>query len=137
MDFKLDKEFKPAIVELNNFKEDVKNNKHKPLVIAIDRDNNEVYHYHIDIFSDGVDDDRNKFIIERIVKTLLWVVGGYRIYICGSKIVYEHIKNEYSTTRRLCQWLLGNSGTEEDLDLESEDTQYMFNLLIFAFKHIL
>ncbi|MCQ2815665.1 MAG: dopey family protein [archaeon] len=47
------------------------------------------------------------------------------------------IKNEYSTTRRLCQWLLGNSGTEEDLDLESEDTQYMFNLLIFAFKHIL
>lgn len=98
MDFRLDKEFRPAVIELNKFKEDVKNNKHIPLVIAIDRDNNEVYHYHIDIFSDGIDDNRNKFIVERIVKTLLWAVGGYRIYICGSKTIYEHIKNEYSTS---------------------------------------
>jgi predicted NBD/HSP70 family sugar kinase len=33
---------------------------------------------------------------ERIAKTILWVCGGYKIAISGSKYIYENLKNAYS-----------------------------------------
>ena len=29
-------------------------------------------------------------IVERLIKTILWVAGGYKIYISGDKYVYEN-----------------------------------------------
>lgn len=97
MNLKLDPQFKPAIIELNNFKNEVKKLKKKNhLVIALRRGTNEVYHYQLDVYLDGVNDKRNFFIVERLVKTLLWVIGGYEVIIYGSKRIYEHLKKEYS-----------------------------------------
>lgn len=36
------------------------------------------------------------FYAERMVKFLLWAMGGYKVYICGDKKIYEHIKKEYA-----------------------------------------
>ena len=92
----LDKGFKPAIVELRNFFNDVAKAEEKShLVIAVERNNGYVYRKEFDIFADGIDDERNTFIVERIVKSILWVVGGYKIYIAGSHKVYENIKSYY------------------------------------------
>ena len=92
----LDKGFKPAIVELRNFFNDVAKAEEKShLVIAVERNNGYVYRKEFDIFADGIDDERNTFIVERIVKSILWVVGGYKIYIAGSHTVYENIKSYY------------------------------------------
>jgi hypothetical protein len=92
----LDKGFKPAIVELRNFFNDVAKAEEKShLVIAVERNNGYVYRKQFDIFADGIDDERNTFIVERIVKSILWVVGGYKIYIAGSHTVYENIKSYY------------------------------------------
>ena len=92
----LEPEFKPAIVELRNFFSDVKKSKHsKHLVIAVERDNGYVYRKEFDIFEDGIDDERNTFIVERLIKCILWVVGGYKIYIHGSQKVYENISSYY------------------------------------------
>ena len=92
----LDKGFKPAIVELRKFFKDVAEaEKKNHLVIAVERNNGYVYRKEFDIFADGIDDERNTFIVERFIKSILWVVGGYKIYIAGSHTVYENIKSYY------------------------------------------
>ena len=42
-----------------------------------------------------MDDARNCAVIERLVKTLLWVYGGWRICIHGSRVIYAHLKAAY------------------------------------------
>ena len=46
------------------------------------------------------------------------------------------VKNEYSTTRRLNNWLLGINSADGEVDYESEDMQYKINLVIKALKII-
>ena len=93
-----DKGFIPMIVALRSFKEDVKNEAHKTLKICVERNNGYNYVYSLDIFAS--DDDskkkRNFDIAERMIKSILWVAGGYKIYISGDDYVYEHIKAAYS-----------------------------------------
>ena len=91
----LDKGFKPAIIELRKFNEDVQASEKNRLVIAVERNNGYVYRREFDVFKDGIDDERNVFIVERIVKSILWIVGGYKIYIAGSHYIYEQIASFY------------------------------------------
>lgn len=93
----LEPEFKPAIIELRAFFNEVKKYANKQhLIVSIERDHGYIYRKEFDIFPDGVDDERNTFIVERIIKCILWVVGGFKIYIAGSHVVYENIKKYYS-----------------------------------------
>ena len=93
----LEPEFKPAIVELRSFFDDVNKHQNKQhLVVSIERANGYIYRKEFDILPDGVDDERNTFIVERIIKCILWVVGGFKIYIAGSHVVYNNIKKYYS-----------------------------------------
>ena len=46
------------------------------------------------------------------------------------------VKNEYSTTRRLNNWLLGINNIDDEIDYENEDMQYKMNLIIKALKNI-
>ena len=92
----LDKGFKPAIVEIRSFNNDVKNSKDKRhLIIAVERNDGYIFRKELDIFAKGVDDKRNIFIVERIIKSILWVVGGYKIYIAGAHDIYEAISSFY------------------------------------------
>ena len=93
----LEPEFKPAIIELRNFFNDVNKYPNKQhLIISIERANSFVYRKEFDILPEGIDDERNTFIVERLIKCILWVVGGYKIYIAGSHKVFTDIKNYYS-----------------------------------------
>lgn len=92
----LDQEFKPAIIELRKFNEDVKATDHQHLIIAVERNNGYVYRKELDVFADGIDDERNVFIVERLIKSILWVVGGYKIYIAGSKVIADKIASFYT-----------------------------------------
>ena len=93
----LDPNFKPAIIELRKFNEDVAKCENKQhLIIAVERNNGYVYRKELDIFADGIDDERNVFIVERLIKSILWIVGGYKIYISGSEVVYNKIKSFYT-----------------------------------------
>ena len=93
----LDKNFKPAIVELRKYFSDVEKNGNKNhVIIAVERNNGYVYRKEFDVFADGIDDERNTFIVERMVKSILWIVGGYKIYIAGSHTICENLKSYYS-----------------------------------------
>ena len=92
----LDKKFKPAIMELRKFYQDVINsNQVNRLLIAVKRNGGYVYHKKLNVFKDGIDDERNIFIVERIIKTILWTVGGFEIYIAGSSVIAKAIKSYY------------------------------------------
>ncbi len=94
----LDSEFKPAAVEYENFLHEVKHSGGgTPLMIAIERDDGLVSTFEINIFSkDSGLHEKNIIIVERIVKSLLWLRGGWKITIAGSEDIGRHIKQSYS-----------------------------------------
>lgn len=67
----------------------------KPVSIALERHNGEITS--VDTFIRHGDAFRpaNRYYIERLVKTLLWMKGGYKIYVSGDRDVYEHLKACY------------------------------------------
>lgn len=87
-----DKSFLPLAKFNRAFLETAK----KPLAIAIRRAGDQVAVF--DTFIHGTKEMRQAdfFYAERLVKTLLWMKGGYEVTICGDDSVYGHIKNEYS-----------------------------------------
>lgn len=55
------------------------------------------YVYKYTAFADGCGKDEWNFrIAERLAKTILWVVGGYKISVSGSKKIYEGLKKAYT-----------------------------------------
>lgn len=95
---KYDSGFKPLVYELRKFKEEVKKNQEKvKLVICLERSSRYNYIYKIDVLPDSPENDAlNISIIDRIVKSLIWVVGGYKIYVAGSKSIFKYLKFAYS-----------------------------------------
>jgi hypothetical protein len=47
------------------------------------------------------------------------------------------IKNEYSTTRRLSNWLLGINSPEDEINYDSPDINYKMNLIEEALKNMI
>ena len=73
-------------------KEDVQD-----ILIAVERNKGYTTTYKTRIFKDGTGKDAENYaFVERIVKTLLWVAGGYKIIIAGSDTVAQKIKEAYT-----------------------------------------
>lgn len=96
---KLDKNFYPMIKALEDFEKNVRavspENRAK-ITLTVERNGGYNYVYSYNALKDGVDDKLNYRIAERLVKTILWVCGGYKIGVCGSKFIYEELKKAYS-----------------------------------------
>ncbi len=91
----LDTQFVPLALVVREFREQTKEDG-QDLVIAIERNKGYVSAYKTRIYKDGIGKDEINFrFVERIVKALLWIRGGYKIIIAGSKIVGEKIKAAY------------------------------------------
>ena len=84
----LDKEFIPAIVWNREFLSTAS----IPVAIAIERENGLIYRYGTKIGEDG---ERNRFYIERLVKMIMWSVGGFKIYINNEEMA-KYIAGCYS-----------------------------------------
>ena len=94
---KLDKGFQPMILVFNDFTERAKAANGEKLVIGIERNQGFVSAFAMTVFPDNAGhDEENLRMVERIVKTLLWVKGGYKIIIAGSKLIYEGISKIYA-----------------------------------------
>ena len=93
----LDKNFYPMIKALNDFEAEV-NKSGNPVEVTLvaERSGGYNYVYKYNALADGVNDALNFRIAERIAKTILWVVGGFKISVSGSKSVYEYLKNAYT-----------------------------------------
>ncbi len=93
----LDKNFYPMIKALNDFDALVKKSGNPVKVTLVaERNGGYNYVYSYDALQDGVNDALNFRIAERLAKTILWVVGGFKISVAGSKSIYEYLKNAYT-----------------------------------------
>lgn len=93
----LDKGFKPIVIEYRNFLKEVSlSGKASKIVICVERNNAYNYVFETDAYQDGVNDEENFRVIERMVKAVLWIAGGYKIYVKGSRVLFERLKKAYS-----------------------------------------
>ena len=91
-----DKGFNPISVVLKDYKNRVEKEENKTLKLCIERNDGYNYIYELKIFSADEKQEENYSIAERIIKSILWVVGGYKIYINGDDYIYERIKADYT-----------------------------------------
>lgn len=96
----LDQNFYPMIKALEEFDAKVaKSDKTAEITLVAERNGGYNYVYTYTGFSDDAgEDELNYRIAERLAKTILWVVGGYKISVAGSKKIYEGLKAAYTAT---------------------------------------
>ena len=93
----LDPGFMPMAIVYRDFEAAVKASEAEKLTIALERNNGLVSTFTLDVFKEGTGhDEENHAFVERIVKTLLWARGGYKIIIAGSKVLADKIKADYA-----------------------------------------
>ena len=63
--------------------------------IAVERNDGLVATHDMRILPEGEDDALSLRMVERMVKSMLRVYGGFRVTIAGSKAVYEGVKEQY------------------------------------------
>ncbi len=91
-----DPAFYPMVKFMEDYERDVENVESNLIALSVVRNRDYTHTVHMKVFKDGVDDERNFTVVERIVKTLLWVYGGYKIVVAGSFPIYEYIKSAYA-----------------------------------------
>ncbi|MDD4080300.1 MAG: ROK family protein [Eubacteriales bacterium] len=91
----LDPGFAPLSLAYRAFCEDVSVSGAARFVARVVRGEGRSSAFETRIFPDGVDDARNVAMMDRLVKSLLWIRGGYHIQVSGSMVVYEHLKAAY------------------------------------------
>ena len=93
---KLDPQFAPLSIVCRDMREATAKDG-QDIIIAIERNKGYTTTYKTRIFRDGTGKDEENFrFVERIVKSLLWVIGGYKIIIAGSDVVGAKVKEAYT-----------------------------------------
>nr|SIP63104.1 hypothetical protein [uncultured bacterium] len=91
----LDPGFRPLEIETRAYEKDVAaSGKGVDFGVLIVRNQGYCDHYQMKIFPDGAD-ARTVPLLDRVIKTLLWARGGYRIVTFGSKEMHEHLLAAY------------------------------------------
>lgn len=97
----LDKDFIPAVLWDREFKKAVKDSgKSKNIIIAVERGADSISTQPTVVFDNATADEMAANIrhVERLVKALLWMKGGYKITIAGDRKIAEEIGKIYSMT---------------------------------------
>ena len=93
----LDPGFMPMSLVYRDFQAAVKAAGGEKLTIGLERNDGLTSVYTIEVYKDGTGhDEENHEFVERLVKTLLWTRGGYKLIIAGSKVIADKIKADYS-----------------------------------------
>lgn len=93
----LDQGFRPAALANRKFLEAVKQSgKGVELSIALERNSGFISAYKTYVFAEGTGKDEENFIyVERLVKSLLWIKGGWKLTIGGPADIGEAIRKAY------------------------------------------
>ena len=71
------------------------NGAEQPLAIAVERDKGHISVRHTKIHGTPEMADADYRYVERIVKFLLWSIGGFRVYICGNSELAQKLNKAY------------------------------------------
>lgn len=93
---KLDPNFSPIILYFRDFVKRVKGSEdYEDLTIVVEREKGLNEFYKTVIFKDEKHLKENLFYVERLSKTLLWLYGGYKITVVGSKLIADELRKIY------------------------------------------
>lgn len=70
----------------------------KPLAIALERDQGRISVRHAFIHGTPEYAEADYRYVERLVKFLLWSIGGLKIYVCGVPQIAQKLREDYSPT---------------------------------------
>lgn len=95
----LDDSFRPAVLWNHAFLDAVRSSGERlPLVVGLEQNDGGVSIFKTHIFPPGHKlASTNLLYVERLVKTLLWLRGGYKLTIVGSDKIGKFIKEVYSS----------------------------------------
>lgn len=91
----LDAAFEPIYLVLRQFAKDAEKLSGPVLRLAVERNNGLTATHDMQILPEGQDDARNLQMAERMVKSMLWVYGGFCVTVAGSQKVFEGIRDQY------------------------------------------
>ena len=66
-----------------------------PIGIAIERADGQIASVKTFVHGTEAMKDADNYYVDRLVKTLLWMKGGFRIYVSGSKDIFDYISKTY------------------------------------------
>jgi len=85
-----------GFLPLAKFNESYLKTADKPLNIAVERNDGLISVYKTRVHGTKEMFDADCFYVERLVKLLLWVRGGYRVFVCGDSAVAGFVKAAYA-----------------------------------------
>jgi len=88
-------ELDPGFIPLHKYNTAFLRDASKAVGIAVERANGEMAS--IETFIHGTDEmhDADCYYIDRLVKTMLWMKGGYKIYVRGDEGIYNYLRSIY------------------------------------------
>lgn len=124
----LDPLYVPMILGNLAFEEEVKKSTNPTNIkIAVERSNHQIASLNCVVFGEEENQAEANFIyVERLIKTLLWLKGGFRVYIGGSNTLGEAIQKAYSE----------NGSRQFDADFMSKVYQHPFEVKIVSYDEV-
>ena len=96
MDIKNLPELDPEFVPLGRFFDAFRADAREPFDVAVERSCGQVAVFHTHIHGTDAMREADVYYIDRIVKTLLWMKGGFRVYLAGREEVAREIRSRYT-----------------------------------------
>ena len=95
LDIKNLPELDPEFIPLHRFNEAFLRGAEKPVGIALERAGGEMAAVETRIHGTPEMYAANCYYIDRLVKTMLWMKGGYKIYVRGDARIYDYLRSVY------------------------------------------
>ena len=89
-------ELDPKYYPIHRFNQAFLKDAKKPVGIAVERADGQMAVCRTFIHGTEEMRDADCYYIERLVKTILWMKGGFRVYVSGDESVYEYLKKTYA-----------------------------------------
>jgi len=96
IDVKHQPKLNPTFVPLAAFNRAYAKMATQPFAIAIEREKGQTFTLETSIIGSAEYAAADNAYAERVVKMLLWAIGGFRITVCGSDVIAAHIRDVYS-----------------------------------------
>ena len=88
-------ELDPGFIPLHLFNKAFLATARKSVGIAVERAKGEMACYHTFIHGTPEMKEADCFYIDRLVKFILWMKGGFRIYVSGDEMIYDYLRGIY------------------------------------------
>ena len=86
----------PSFIPLGRFYEAFLQDAKEPFDVAVERSNGQMAVYRTRVHGTEELREADIYYIDRIIKTLLWMKGGFRVYLAGNEAVCDAMKEHYS-----------------------------------------